>query len=205
MPDHVHQRHHGPAQGRGARAALPPRPGASGRALARRPARRPRVVHGRHRVVEVGPQRVHRALDSRRERTPARCAVRSRAAARAACRRARQRPVHGPHRVSGHRQARRPDAGAGAADAGRGGRGAQPRGSAHVSRRHRDRDPRRLRADRDRPAHRDADRRARQAGVDGAAASGRRPAGDRRRARAGRPAHRPDVLRRPPRRRRRAG
>ena len=61
VPDHVHVRHRGRAEGGAARPALPRRPATAGRALARRATGRPRLVHGRGGLVEVGPQRVHRA------------------------------------------------------------------------------------------------------------------------------------------------
>ena len=61
------------------------------RALARRARRRPRVVHRRLRLVEVGPQRVHRAVAARRGRAAARRALRPARAARAARARARRR------------------------------------------------------------------------------------------------------------------
>ena len=182
-----------------------PGPGAAGRALARCPSRRPRLVHRGDRLVEVGAQLVHRPVDQGRRGAAARRALRSGAAARAVGARARQRPLHGADRVPGDRQARRARADAGAAHARRRRRGAQPRGPARVSRGDRTRDPRRLRPDRDRAADRDADRRARAAGLDGTPAARRRPADRRRRAGARRPGDRPDVLRLTPRRRERPG
>ena len=62
VPDHVHERDRRRAQGGPARAALPRRAAPPGRALARARAGRARLVHGRQRLVEVGAQRVHRAL-----------------------------------------------------------------------------------------------------------------------------------------------
>ena len=67
---------------------------------------RPRLVHGRERLVEVGAQRLHRAVDPRRRRAAARRALRSRGAPRAARARARQRALHGADGVPRHRQAR---------------------------------------------------------------------------------------------------
>ncbi len=66
----------GEPEGRPARPALPDRPAPAGRALARAATRRPRLVHGRGGLVEVRPQRVHRALDPRRRRAAARRALR---------------------------------------------------------------------------------------------------------------------------------
>ena len=63
-------------------------------------------------------------------------------------------------------------------------RGAQPRGPARLARGDRAVDPRRLRPDRDRPAHRRAARRDAAPRLDGQAAAGRRPRRRRRRARA---------------------
>ena len=52
------------------RPALPRRPAPAGRALARRARGRAGVVHGRQRLVEVGAQRLHRAVAAR---APRRC------------------------------------------------------------------------------------------------------------------------------------
>ena len=49
-----------------ARPALPRRPAPAGRALARRPPGRPRLVHGGQRLEQVGAQRLRRALAARR-------------------------------------------------------------------------------------------------------------------------------------------
>ena len=72
---------------------------------------------------------------------------------------------------------------AGAARPGRRRRGAQPRGPARLAGGDRPADPRRLRADRDRPAHRHAAGGDAAPGLDGPPAAGRRAAGRRRRAR----------------------
>ena len=68
VSDHVHQRHHRRAQGSDSRAAPPARSAPAGRALARRARRRPGVVHGLDRLVEVGAQLVHRPVAARRPR-----------------------------------------------------------------------------------------------------------------------------------------
>ena len=52
------------------RPALPGRPARPGRALVRRPPRRAGLVHRRQRLVEVGPQLVHRPVAAR---APPRC------------------------------------------------------------------------------------------------------------------------------------
>ncbi len=91
----------------------------------------------------------------------------------------------------------------GAARARRRRRGAQPRGAARLARGDRAVDPRRLRPDRDRPAHRHAARRGGAPGLDGPRAAGHLARRRRRRARR-RPRHGPDLLRPLPRRRRRA-
>ena len=156
VPDHLHQR------------APPASPRASCTASATSPAsgcrpthwldaaaRRPGVVHGRQRLVEVGAQRVHRARGSA---APPRCCT-----TRASIRRSGSRcsppssvnvlcmaPTE--YRVIAKRVELH--AAAGAARAGGRRRGAQPRGAARLHGGHRARDPRRLRPDRDRPAHR---------------------------------------------------
>ena len=201
LPDHVHERHHRRRQGHHPRPAIPARPGAAGLDLARRPARRPGLVHRRQRLVEVRAQRVHRAVAAGRRGAAARRPLRSRAAAGAAGVRAGQRALHGADRVPRDRQARDARAGAVAAWPGGGRRGAQPRGPADVRGRDRPADPRRLRPDRDRPADRRARGRRRPARLDGPAAARRRARGARRRAGADRPDDRPDVLRRLSRRR----
>ena len=175
---------------------------AAGRALARRPAGRARVVHGGQRLVEVGAQRVHRPLAAR---GAPRCCT-TRASTRAsgwrswsASRSAILCMAPTEYRVIAKRA--EPPRRLAAARDGRRRRGAQPRGAACVRGGHRAADPRRLRPDRDRPAHRHTARPAGAPGVDGPPAAGGRARGDRRRARAARPAQRPDVLRRLPRRR----
>ena len=107
MPDHLHERHRRRAQGRRARPALPRRPAPAGRALARRAARRARLVHGRQRLEQVGAQRLHRPVAARRGGAAARRALRRRAAPGDPGGGARRGAVHGADRVPGHRQARR--------------------------------------------------------------------------------------------------
>ena len=198
VPDHVHVGHGGRAEGGPARPALPGGAARAGRALARRAARRAGLVHGGLGLVEVGPQRVHRAVDPRRRRPAARRPFRPARAARAARARARGRPLHGADRVPRHRQAGGATAPPEPQRARRGRRGAGPRRARHLARRDRPVDPRRLRADRDRPTDRDATRRPGAAGLDGARAPGR-PARRRRRGARARSGHRPDVLRSLPR------
>ena len=110
LPDHVHERHLGRAEGRRARPALPLRPAPAGRALAGRARGRAGVVHGRLGLVEVRAQRVHRARGCRARRAAARRALRPARAPRAARARAGERAVHGADRVPRDRRAR--DAGA---------------------------------------------------------------------------------------------
>ncbi len=155
--------------------------------------RRARLVHRGLGLVEVGPQRVHRAVAARRRRAPARRALRPARAARARRARGRERALHGADRVPRDREARRAAPGPIAARPRRRRRGARPRDPRRVPRRDRAVDPRRLRPDRDRPAHRHAARGAGAARVDGPAAAGRRARRRRRRARP-RSRHRPDVL-----------
>ena len=85
-----------------------------------------------------------------------------------------ERALHGADRVPRDREARRAAPGPLAARPGRRRRGARPRDPRRVPRRDRAVDPRRLRPDRDRPAHRHAARRAGAARLDGPAAAGRR-------------------------------
>ena len=182
MPDHLHQRHVGRAQGGAARPALPDRPGAAGRALAgARPgdlvwctaasgwsksARNVFIapwLRGAAALLHDARFDPHERLELlERERVNVLCMAPTEY--RVIAKRAALRPL--------------PDA----ARAGRGRRGAEPRGAARLARGDRPRDPRRLRPDRDRPAHRDAGRRAGAARLDGPAAARRRPARDRRRA-----------------------
>ena len=200
VPAHVHLRHGRRAEGGGARPALPPRAAPAGRALARRGARRPRVVHRRVGVVEVGPQRLHRPVDTGRRRAAPRRALRPRRAPRHRRARGRRRPLHGAHGVPRDRQ---PGAAARAPEPARargGRRGARPRRARHLARGDRAVDPRRLRPDRDRPADGQPARRDPAARLDGPPAPRRRPQRRRRRARA-RPGHRPDLLPQLPRRR----
>ena len=151
-PDHVHERHRGRAQGGRARPALPARPAPAGARLAGAGARRAGVVHGRQRLVEVGPQRLHGPLAGGRRGAAARRPLRPPRAARAARARARERALHGAHRVPRDRQAGHPPGGGGPARDGRRRRGPEPGGAAGLGGGHRPADPRRLRPDRDRPA-----------------------------------------------------
>ncbi len=183
LPDHVHLRHRGRAEGGGPRPALPARPAAPGRALARPGARRPRVVHGRGGLVEVGPQRVHRAVAARRRRAAARRALRSGGAAGVDRARGSRRALHGPDGIPRDREAGRAAPAAVAEGCGRRRRGAQPRGPARLARGDRALDPRRLRPDRDRPADRRTAGRGPAARVDGPPAPGRQARRGRRRAR----------------------
>ena len=193
LPDHVHERHRGRAEGRRPRPALPRRPARAGRALARARARRPRLVHGRQRLEQVGAQRLHRTVDPRRRGAAARRALRSRRAVGAARARARQRALHGADGVPRHRQARDAAPDRLAARARRRRRGAEPRGAARVGGGDRPADPRRLRPDRDRPADGHAAGRGGPAGLDGPPAARRAPVDRRRRARR-RPGDGADVL-----------
>ena len=93
---------------------------------------------------------------ARRALRPARAAGHPRA-------RAGRHALHGADGVPGDRQAGHAAAVRGPARARRGRRGAQPRGAARLARGDRAVDPRRLRPDRDRPAHRHAARRGRRA------------------------------------------
>ena len=140
---------------------------------------RPLLVHGGQRLVEVRPQRLRRPVAARRRGAAPRRPLRPRRAAGAARARARGRALHGAHRVPGDRQARRacaalPDLRHAVAageplnpEVVHAWREALGRGRA-----------RRLRPDRDRRAHRHADRPAGAARVDGHAAA-RLPALDR--------------------------
>ena len=119
------------------------------------------------RLVEVGAQRLHRALAHGRHGAAARRPLRPRGAARRRRARGRERALHGAHRVPRGREARGAARAARAPPRRRRRRAAQPRDRPPLARRGRDRDPRRLRPDRDRRAHRDADRPARPARVDG--------------------------------------
>ena len=160
VPRHVHLRHGGRAEGGAARPALPDRPARCRPSTGSR--RRPErlvVVHGRLRLVEVGAQRLHRAVAARRGGAAARRALRPPRAAgdpraeevdtlcmapteyRVIAKRATLRRVRRAARARRRR------------------RGAQPRGAARLARGDRAVDPRRLRPDGDRPAHRDAARR----------------------------------------------
>ena len=154
-------------------------------------------MHRRQRLEQVGAQRLHRAMAARRGRAAARRALRPRRAPGDPRRGARRGAVHGADRVPHHRQARRAAADADAARPRRGRRGAQPRGPARLARRHGPVGPRRLRPDRDRADHRDADRPGGHPGLHGPPAAGHRRLGRGRRARA-RPVDGADLLPRLP-------
>ena len=136
LPDHLHQRDDRRCERRRSWPALPAGPAPAGRALARRPDRRARLVHRRHRLVEVRAQRVHRPVAPGRRCTAARRALRPGAAARAAQHRAGQRALHGPYRVPRDGQAGGAASGAGAALARGRRRGAEPRRDPRLPRGH---------------------------------------------------------------------
>ncbi len=138
-----------------------------GRALARRPRGRSGLVHDRDRMVEVGSQRLPRAVALRRGGDDRRRSLRPADAARARRARARRRPLPGADRVPDPRRAHRAAAGALAAADGLRRGGARPRGDRGLPRGHRARDPRRLRADRDWPADRQSRRRGGPRRLDG--------------------------------------
>ncbi len=123
---------------------------------------RPRLVHGRLGLVEVRAQRVHRAVAARRRGAAARRPLRPRRAARHRRARGRERPLHGADGVPRDRQPRAAAADRLAARPRRRRRGARPRGARRLARGDRPVDPRRLRADGDRPAHRPPAGRARR-------------------------------------------
>ena len=90
-----------------ARPALRVGPAAAGRALARRRAGRAGLVDRRTRLVEVGAQRLPRAVAVRRGRAAAGPPLRSRASGSTrSARERRQRAVHGADRVPADRRAR---------------------------------------------------------------------------------------------------
>ena len=82
--DRLHLRHRRRAEADPPRARLPARPERSGRALVRRAAGRPVLVHRRERLVAVGTQRVRGRVAPRRGRAAARRPLRPRGAAGAA-------------------------------------------------------------------------------------------------------------------------
>ncbi len=173
LSDHLHERHRGRAEGRAARPALPPRPAPAGEALAGRAQGRARVVHRLLGLEQVGAECFHLALAARRERAAARRALRSGSATGAVCARARERAVHGTHRVPRDRRPRDARRAAGPAHDGRGRRGAESRGAARLARGHGPRDPRRVRPDRDGADDRDGPCGERPPRLDGQAAAGR--------------------------------
>ena len=127
---------------------------AAGQPLAGCSRGRARVVHRRLGLEQVGAERVHRAMAVGRSSAVARRALRSFRAPGRAAQRAGEHPLHGSHRVPRDRQARDDSGDARPARDGGGRRGAQPRGAARLEGGDGTRDPRRLRADRDRPADR---------------------------------------------------
>src|SRR3984885_13365477 len=135
-------------------------------------------------------------MATRRGGAPARRALRSRPETRAARLRAGQRAVHGPDRVPRDGQAGRAAPAPRAALARGRRRTAQSGGDPSLPRRHRPRDPRWVRPDRDGAADGQPARRAGPPGFDGPRAPGSRPARRRRRARTRRPGNRSDLLRR---------
>ncbi len=143
-----------------------------GRALVRLAPGRPRLVHDRHRLVEVGPQRLPRPLADRRRRGHPRRPLRPGRAARLRRGARRQRPLPGADRVPDAGPPHRPAAAAGAAADGLRRRAARPGDDRRLPRGDRPRAGRRLRPDRDRPRHRQPGRRAGPPGLDGQAAAG---------------------------------
>ena len=131
--DRVHLGHRRRAQADPPRRALPRGPARAGRALVRRPAGRPVLVHGGERLVAVRAQRLRGGLAARRRGPAARRPLRPRRAARAARARAGRRALHVPHRVPRDRQARRAAPAARAAPRRGRRRAAQPRGGARVA------------------------------------------------------------------------
>ena len=154
--DRLHVGNDRPAAGRGPPAALPARPAPPGRALARRPQRRARLVHRGHGLVEVGAQR-RSSHPGWRGAAAYLHDARFDPAERLGDLRARghQRALPGADRVPDARQADRAAAGPLAAPDGLRRRAAQRRGdrapsASELGPRH----PRRLRTDRDRSADR---------------------------------------------------
>ena len=145
------------------------------------------------RVVEVGPQRVRRAVALRRGGAPPRRPLRPRRAPGADRARAGQRPLPGADRVPDARQARAASAPSLAAPHGLGRRGAQSRGDRGLPGRARPRHLRRLRPDGDRPPDREPGRRRGPRRLDGQAPAGLRGS-DRRRGAAGQARQLPDLL-----------
>ena len=161
VPDHVHVRHRRRAEGRAARPALPRRPAPAGRALARAArrasssgARRPRAGRSRRatRSSRRGCAAPRRSCTTRASTRTSGSSCSSASASNVLCmapteyrviaKRAEPRPVR---RCAGSsRPARR----------------STPEVLGALARRDRAVDPRRLRPDRDRPAHRHAARRA---------------------------------------------
>ena len=123
---------------------------APGRALGGRPGGRARLVHGRPRLGEVDPERLHRTLAAGGGGADPRRPLRSRRAARDRRARGSQRPLPGADRVPDARQADRAAADRVAASAGLRRRAAKPRGDPPVPQRDGAVDRRRLRPDRDR-------------------------------------------------------
>ena len=105
--DRLHLRDLGGAQADPARRALPRGSARAGRALVRRPRRRPVLVHRCQRMVTVGPQCLRRRVAARRRRGAAGRPLRPRRAPGGARARARRRALHVPHGVPRDRQALR--------------------------------------------------------------------------------------------------
>ena len=172
--DRLHLRHHRRAARRRPRLPLPVRPADPGRALVRLAQGRPRLVHDRDRLVEVGPQRLPRPLADRRRRGHPRRPLRPGRAARLRRGARRQRALPGADRVPDAGPAHRPAPAARAAADGLGRRAAGPGDDRRLPRGDRPRARRRLRPDRDRPGDRQPRRRAGPPGLDGQAAAGHR-------------------------------
>ena len=102
----LHVRHGGRAPRCGPHTGLPARPVGAGAALARAASRRALLVHRRERMVQVGPQRVRRAVDGGRGLPAARRALRPGGAPRdrrrARCRRALPVADRVPHDRQAH-------------------------------------------------------------------------------------------------------
>ena len=116
VPDRVHERHRGRAQGRRARPALPSRPTHCRPSTGSRPAAGELVwCTAASGLVQIGAQRLHRAVAAGRGGAAARRSLRARGAPRDPRARARERALHGADRVPRDRQARAPAAVAGTA------------------------------------------------------------------------------------------
>ena len=177
VPDHVHERHRGRAEGRPARPALPRRPAPAGRALARRRARAtssgaPRPAAGASRRATSSSRRGCAApppcCTTRASTRPSGSSSSSASGSTVLCMAPTEYRVIAKRARPRARRAARPR---------RGRRGAQPRGPARLARGDRAVDPRRLRADGDRPAHGHAAGRAARPGSMGRPLPGRASSG----------------------------